>query len=180
MRGGLGVGCAGVRKHGWSRESAGGGRERRERRRGGRCGHRRGCSSSREARVCHELDLCGELRQCRGGEYDLQQHGGGQAGRNVAGVDQLAAPNDVRTRFAHSTARCVLVDGTTVIANNWDDLVSGSIRDAIDHDENGAPLQVSTGCAWTATDPAGAYTPSFDCMGWTSTGDDAGITGTRR
>lgn len=96
----------------------------------------------------------------------------------------LPAPNDVATRLTHSTGPYVLVDGTTIVANSWTDLISGSIKHAIDQDENAGPLQTATGCidascfsTWTATDATGAYTPSFDCIGWTDTGANPGITG---
>jgi hypothetical protein len=78
----------------------------------------------------------------------------------------------------------VLVDGTTIVANSWTDLTDGSIRHAIDRDENNAPLQPMTGCvdascfyAWTATTAAGMYEANFDCLGWTNTGNNPAITG---
>src|SRR4051812_38795722 len=38
---------------------------------------------------------------------------------------------DAEARFFHSTSPYVLTDGTTVVANNWDDLVDGTLAEAI-------------------------------------------------
>ena len=54
----------------------------------------------------------------------------------------------VATRLSHSTGSYKLVDGT-IIANNWNDLIDGTIQNPIDKDESGN--QVSNGEVWTNT-----------------------------
>jgi hypothetical protein len=65
--------------------------------------------------------------------------------------DHLSSPS---TRFTQSANPYFLVDGTTMIAKNWSDLVSGNIRAAIDKDEAGT-LRTSSQ-VWTQSSAAGA------------------------
>ncbi len=58
-------------------------------------------------------------------------------------------------RFTQSALPYGLIDGT-LIANNWSDLVDGTLAHAIDQDENGSAVAASD--VWTATDTAGNKT----------------------
>ncbi len=75
------------------------------------------------------------------------------------------------TRFVQATVPYKLVDGT-VIANNWADLIDGTLLAAINVDENGDPG--SNGVAvWTATETDGTLisgaTTALTCDNWTLT-----------
>lgn len=70
---------------------------------------------------------------------------------------------DARDRFYHSPGRYVLVDGT-VIANNWDDLVDGSIQNPIELDENG---EIVHDIVWTGTHFDGTKIEGNLCNDWT-------------
>jgi hypothetical protein len=65
------------------------------------------------------------------------------------------------SRFPEDAGPYVLVDGT-IVANNWTDLTSGTLRHAIDMTETGGPPPATTACAgapgavWTDTTPQGA------------------------
>ena len=69
-----------------------------------------------------------------------------------------------------------LLDGTTV-ANNWSDLVDGTLAHPIDIDETGASRVVAGGTqVWTGTDIAGGAFWGLSCSVWTnatSSGDQA-------
>ncbi|MCB9749155.1 MAG: hypothetical protein H6713_04010 [Myxococcales bacterium] len=82
--------------------------------------------------------------------------------------DQFTSPS---TRFTPSKGPYVLLDDT-VIADNWDDLISGSIKSAIIITESGNPLPAGT-CeehgVWTGTTAQGTYAGEDDCDGWHST-----------
>lgn len=77
----------------------------------------------------------------------------------------LSAPFNVAgTRLAHGTMPYRRTDGH-MIAANWDELVSGTIREPIDRDEKGMPITQAT-AVWTGTLPTGGlYTPN--CEDWT-------------
>lgn len=66
----------------------------------------------------------------------------------------------------------VLPDDTTVVANDWDDLISGDLQHPIDMTENmGAPMNSMSPCGntavWTNTYATGEkFQPAGDCMGW--------------
>ena len=74
------------------------------------------------------------------------------------------------TRFKKSTAPYVLVDGTTVVANDWTDLTKGTIQHSIDlteqklKDGNTATRRTLTNVAPDGT----TASPSLDCSAWTS------------
>ncbi len=81
------------------------------------------------------------------------------------------------TRFTHSTVPYTLVDGTTVVANDWSGLISGTLLHAIDKSESGgAPgkdnsgLSLPTGVTlvWTSTKYDGTLVPNTTCANWTS------------
>lgn len=60
-----------------------------------------------------------------------------------------------------------LVSGE-VVANNKAELMSGTLKHAIDHDEKG--VAVAPGRAWTGTGPSGQYLTN-DCDKWTNGSD---------
>jgi len=72
--------------------------------------------------------------------------------------------SSVADRFERSTAPYVLVDGT-VIADDWDDLVDGSIDALLNLDAEG---QQRSGDVWTGTRADGTAYPDDDCSGFTS------------
>lgn len=84
------------------------------------------------------------------------------------------------TRFTRATGPYILVDGT-VVANSYDDLVSGGIRHAIDLTEYGNPgnfdpLAASQKYVWSNTTASGAlYVSWASCNNWTTT--DGSVTG---
>ncbi len=71
--------------------------------------------------------------------------------------------NAATTRLVHGTARYVLVGGGT-IANDFVDLVDGTLAAPIDRDENGGPLSSNT-TVWTGTAASGGSNAP-DCQGW--------------
>lgn len=78
------------------------------------------------------------------------------------------------TRFARSYQPYVMVDGT-VIANDWDDLVSDSVRHAIDRTEKNTVVPFSTSTypdykvVWTGTDSNGFWwDDALTCNNWTT------------
>jgi hypothetical protein len=75
--------------------------------------------------------------------------------------DDAASP---ATRFTHSATPYQLVDGT-VVANDWNDLTSGSLRHGIAMTATGWS---SFATAWTDTQPNGQLVDAVkDCQGWT-------------
>ena len=80
------------------------------------------------------------------------------------------------TRFSQASVRYKLVNGTT-IANDWDDLVDGSLDAGIDVTQSGVELPPSfENWVWTGTlvsgDPSGQ-----DCDGWLSSSSEIGNVG---
>lgn len=76
-------------------------------------------------------------------------------------------------RLLHSRGRYVLVNGL-VVADDWDDLTSGSLQRPIDVDEHSETQQVGV---WTGTLPDGSIAVgSTQCDDWTdhSLGQDGG------
>jgi hypothetical protein len=84
------------------------------------------------------------------------------------------ASSSVADRLVHSTGPYALVDGT-VIADDWDDLVDGSIATPIDVDASG---QTRTGDVWTGTLPTGDSDTFGDCEGFTSSAGGVALCGT--
>jgi len=72
----------------------------------------------------------------------------------------------VADRVTQSVGPYVLVDGTRV-ANDWDDLVDGSILAPINLDASGVER---AGEVWTGTLASGASYPDDDCAGFNSGG----------
>jgi uncharacterized repeat protein (TIGR02543 family) len=71
-------------------------------------------------------------------------------------------------RFTQNTIPYVTLDGT-VIANNWTQLTSGTLQNAIMHDQNGAAVAASY--VWTGTNANGTAVTSIstnDCNNWTA------------
>ncbi|WP_028580903.1 hypothetical protein [Desulfogranum japonicum] len=66
------------------------------------------------------------------------------------------------SRFSHSDAPYILVDGT-LIANNWNDLISGALASPISLDENGTPLLRPV---WTGTKYTGEIMEGTQCASW--------------
>ncbi len=80
----------------------------------------------------------------------------------------------VEDRLNRSTVPYVLVDGTT-IANDWDDLVDGTIMARIDLDASGLRR---VGDVWTGTRASGASYSPDDCAGFTtSSSEQRGLCG---
>lgn len=77
----------------------------------------------------------------------------------------------VSDRITHASGPYVLVNGA-MIAEDWDDLVDGTVLVPINLDETGT---VRTGEAWTGTLATGGSYPDDDCAGFTS--DSAGAKG---
>lgn len=75
--------------------------------------------------------------------------------------------NSPSTRFDHSGGRYVLSTGE-VIADNWDDLVDGTLNHPINRTIDGE-LEDGTG-VWTATRPDGTAYPAQHCEGWSQHG----------
>jgi hypothetical protein len=79
-------------------------------------------------------------------------------------------------RLTHASEPYVLVTGE-VVANDWADLTSGTLRHAADQTENSqlAPPNAVSSCNplvfWTSTDERGSQY-GFDCMGWTTASVD--------
>ena len=80
---------------------------------------------------------------------------------------------DAEARFFHSPSPYVLTDGTTVVANNWDDLVDGTLAEAITMTEQ-AILAVPRQ-SFTGSFSNGTHTGD-DCNAWTSA--SSGLIGT--
>ena len=70
---------------------------------------------------------------------------------------------------------CLVLVGATVIANDWDDLVDGSISAPINVDASG---QTRTGDVWTGTLATGASYLSSDCGGFTNGTTGVALCGT--
>ena len=70
----------------------------------------------------------------------------------------------VSDRLMHADGPYVLVDGT-LVANDWDDLLDGSIQAPINLDANG---DLRGGDTWTGTLATGASYSSDDCAAFTS------------
>jgi hypothetical protein len=81
--------------------------------------------------------------------------------------------SSVSDRLTHSSDPYVLVDGTPV-ANDWDDLVDGSILVPINLDASG---QIRGGDVWTGTLPNGLPYTQGDCAGFTNGTDGIGLCG---
>ncbi len=81
--------------------------------------------------------------------------------------------NSAKDRLNHSTIPYALVDGT-VVANNWDDLIDGSLRNPINKKQNGQLIE--SGLAWTGTDKNGQKTLT-DCNSWRVSYSTSGMFG---
>jgi hypothetical protein len=121
------------------------------------------------------LTYQGNLGGLRGGDGECQA----LADREGLGGTWLAwlsagDPGDLTPvdRLNHSTLPYTLVGGGT-IADDWDDLLDGTIDSPIDRDESGSPLdEQETTAVWTGTASNGsAMGPS--CTGWTTTDSGA-------
>lgn len=79
--------------------------------------------------------------------------------------------NSPSTRFNQSTIPYQLVNGTTVVANNWTDLTDGSIQNRININESGV-VNIAAQTVWTVTDQTGAKEtfdkPSLACDNWSN------------
>jgi len=71
------------------------------------------------------------------------------------------------SRLNHQASEIYLVDGTTKVADDWDDLTDGSLAHAIDVNEEGDI--VASSMVWTGTQTnGGVNTPN--CLGWSTGG----------
>lgn len=84
--------------------------------------------------------------------------------------DPVASPS---TRFAQATIPYRLVDGT-LIANNWADLIDGTLANAITKTEAGLAAPTATFCypgetvVWSSTTSAGVFDATVGtCANWT-------------
>jgi hypothetical protein len=73
------------------------------------------------------------------------------------------ATTNAAARLTQSSAEYVLVGGT-VVANDWDDLIDGTLDAPIDRDETGASITASS--VWTGSTEAGALLGNT-CGSWT-------------
>ncbi len=94
----------------------------------------------------------------------------GLAGTFMAWLsDSSTSPS---TRFTKNGGPYLLVDGG-LVARNWSDLTSGSIRHAINKTESGGTPPNATGICtpsgvWADTDPNGTlYDVGYSCGDWT-------------
>jgi hypothetical protein len=80
---------------------------------------------------------------------------------------------DAATNLNHATVPYALVDGT-VVANNWADLIDGSLIHAIDLDESGTPAVTgASGCdpgadVYTGSFASGTRASGNTCASWSS------------
>jgi hypothetical protein len=88
----------------------------------------------------------------------------GLEGEFKAWLSTIVSP--VADRVTQAVGPYVLVDGT-LVANDWDDLVDGSILVPINLDANGVER---AGEVWTGTLASGASYPDDDCAGFNSGG----------
>ena len=93
-----------------------------------------------------------------------QALGAGLEGEFKAWLSTIGSP--VADRVTQSVGPYVLVDGT-LVANDWDDLVDGSILAPINLDASGVER---AGEVWTGTLASGASYPDDDCAGFNSVG----------
>jgi hypothetical protein len=92
------------------------------------------------------------------------------AARNLAGEWKAWVSDglgSVTGRMTRANVPYRLLDGHT-IANDWSDLVSGSLRHAIDVHED-ATVASSPVEVWTGTSTAGEQAQSLTCANWTTT-----------
>jgi len=97
----------------------------------------------------------------------------GKPGVFAAWLSTLTVP--AWKRLSHAPVPYVLASGA-VVANDWADFTSGTLRHKIDETEGDAPPpNALSGCNpvvfWTATDERGAETGNDDCNGWTDASD---------
>lgn len=76
-------------------------------------------------------------------------------------------------RFVHGKSSYRTITGV-LLANDFADLISGTLRNAIDVDENGTVI--ASGPVWTSTTAMGALVGATHCNGW-STSAGYGIVG---
>jgi len=81
------------------------------------------------------------------------------------------------TRLAHAKVAYVLPDGSTVVANDWAGLTSGTLAHAIDRTEDGGTPATTSYCSLTTptvfsnTLPSGTQDAvGFNCTNWTGAG----------
>lgn len=73
------------------------------------------------------------------------------------------------TRFIQSPGQYVFADGITVVANNWDDLIDGTLNERIFLNEVGELIVTAPNVCWTNTNTDGTVRDaSFDCNDWSS------------
>lgn len=100
----------------------------------------------------------------------------GYSGYFMAWLAESTGATAPATRFTQPTTLYQRVDGTTV-ANNWTDLVDGTLIAGINKDENNV---TRSGFVWSGTTSAGVGRSSaYNCDSWnSSSGVDNGTTGT--
>ncbi len=91
-----------------------------------------------------------------------QASAAGLQGEFRAWLSTISSP--VSDRVTHATGPYVLVNGA-IVANDWDDLVDGSILEPINLDATGT---LQAGEVWTGTLATGASFPGDDCASFTT------------
>lgn len=89
----------------------------------------------------------------------------------LSGDADVDADVDAASRLTHDGGPYTLVDGTTVVAQNWTDLTDGTLLNQINMTESGELLTIGIGQngVWTNTGANGAIPANkASCDGWTS------------
>ena len=117
----------------------------------------------------------GNLGGLVGADAECQARGAALGGTWLAWLgDSVDGP---ATRFAQSTARYHLVGGG-VVAENWTDLIDGTIGVPLDHDETGTALPPTDDMiVFTAVFHTGGNPTPVSCSGWTTNAADLVPTG---
>lgn len=117
--------------------------------------------------------ITGNLGGLAGADSKCQTAAAGLGGTWKAWISD--GTTSAASRLTQSTLPYKLLTGTT-IANNWTDLVDGTILSPINIDQNGGT--VTSGFAWTNTTNAGAVAGTSHCTSWTSgAGNKSGVYG---
>jgi hypothetical protein len=98
-----------------------------------------------------------------------------RASRFTAWMSDFSDGGAARDRITRSPGAFITTRGE-LIATNFDDLVSGSIRAPIKRDVDGVDVTVQTKDVWTGTDQAGRPLDQ-DCVDWTASGGELGAVG---
>jgi hypothetical protein len=106
-----------------------------------------------------------------------------QAAANATGLGSTTwkawlsdSTTSASSRLIHSNVTYKRIDGVT-IANNWADLIDGTLINPINKNEFGQPVgEPSWKLVWTGTNSDGTLN-GWDCGGWTGYGESTGAVG---